>query len=100
MPERRMPRKVFFSLRTATRARAALPSAPPATAYEIVGRVGLLQKSAGITAVFVFVEDSWQVPQSLPTRSARRRSWRAAPSWRAMPEKKLRRTVDSKKNRD
>lgn len=100
MPERRMPRKVFFSLRTGSRACAWLPSAPRAAARETAGRVGVLRKSTGITAVFVCVEVSPRVSQRLLSRSRGRRSRRSVRSRHATPEKKLRRTVDSKKKRD
>jgi len=100
MPERRMPRKVFFSLRTGSRTRAWMPPAPRAAVREMAGRIGVLQKSAGITAVFVCVEVSPWVSQRLLSRSGGGRSRRSVRSRHATPEKKLRRTVDSKKKRD
>lgn len=100
MPERRMPRKFFFSLRTGSRARAWMPPALRAAARETAGRVGVLQKNTGISAVFVCVEVSLRVSQRLSSRSRGCRSRRSVRSRHAAPEKKLRRTVDSKKKRD
>ncbi len=100
MPERRMPRKVFFSLRTGSRTRAWMSPAPRTAARETAGRVGVLQKSTGITAVFVCVEVSPQVSRWLLSRSSSCRSRRSVRSRHATPKKKLRRTVDSKKKRD
>lgn len=100
MPERRMPRKVFFSLRTGSRARSLMPPAPCAAACETAGRGGVLQKSAGITAVFVCVQVSPRISQWLLSSSRGCRLRRSLRSRHATPEKKLRRTVDSKKKRD